>query len=157
MEKEKTKVEIKEVETRMKIQTEAVTFNTITNKITVSLKSFQQDLQWYKLRKYEQDTKDYADGFVYNWKDDIRKLRKPCSACQRNSRVRLPTSASEWDSPQASDVEIQHDTRHFFFYPMQRLPDKEEEDGEELEGTPHPHANNISDQSLSNEETKVLS
>ena len=74
-------------------------FAEVTEKISSILSGFVKDLQTYKIRKYERDTKDYADGTVYDWQANRRKF-------PRNNRLSLPktnrhmplSTASERDS-----------------------------------------------------------
>ncbi len=113
-EKEKIDAEIRSLESKIKARVDTETFNTITNKIMISLRSFQQELQSYKLKKYERDTKDYAEGKIYQWKKEGRsKPQKTRPHRQLRTRVNLSTSASEWDSSQTSDVDSQRSTQPF--------------------------------------------
>lgn len=111
-EREKTSASIKQTEAQLKAQTDADTFSTISDQINASLKTFQAELQNYKIEKYERDTKDYSDGRVYTWNKREKKQRRTRATTRQQNRVQL-SSASEWESPQTSDAETQQDTRSF--------------------------------------------
>ncbi len=112
-EKEKTDADIKLLESQIAAQVNTEEFNTITNNITSSLKSFEKELQSYKLKKFERDTKDYADGKIYEWRDERRKLRRPRPAHRPPANERLSASLSKYDSSQTSDADSQRDHKPF--------------------------------------------
>ncbi len=168
-ENKKTDAEIKQLESKIKAQVDTDTFNTITNNIMTSLKSFQKDLQSYKMQKYERDTKDYADGKVYEWKDKRRKFRKTRPAQCPPTSDRLSTSASEWDFSQTSDVDSQHSGKPFLVNakPPSQVKQRGRCGGGQGRGSSQVPASqpaqleqtvmNISGVDLSDEETGVLS
>lgn len=114
MEREKTSTAIQQTEEKIKTQTNGDA-EAILNKINSDLKQFQVELQNYKIQKYETVAKDYAEGRIYDWRNDVKRRpsRKPRTARQSRNRDRFSTSAREWESPHASDAENQQDTRAF--------------------------------------------
>ncbi|OCT77223.1 hypothetical protein XELAEV_18032421mg [Xenopus laevis] len=66
----KTHKEIEEVKSKlMEAYTEKTDYDKILTEIKSGLDRFRKELLTRKLRKFERDTKDYAAGKVYVWKD----------------------------------------------------------------------------------------
>lgn len=85
----KLSAEVKRVEDELKSKTSADAFTGITERISTALSGFVKELQAYKINKYERDTRDYANGAVYNW---IRRKNKKFSKSNRPPLPRRMTS-----------------------------------------------------------------
>jgi len=96
---EKMKIEVKRVEDEIKTKVNADEFAEVVDKISSTLSGFVKDLQTYKIRKYERDTKDYADGTVYDWQGSRRKFPRIIrSPMPKTNRYTPLSTASERDS-----------------------------------------------------------
>lgn len=98
-EQHKLKIEVKRVEDEVKSKVSEEKFAEVTDKISSSLSNFMKDLQTYKIRKYERDTKDYADGTVYDWQGSRKKfVRSNRPPMLKSNRYTPLSTASERDS-----------------------------------------------------------
>lgn len=98
-EQAKQKTEVKRVEDELKSKASSETFAEITERISTALNGFVKELQTYKMKKYEWDTKDYADGAVYKWQGNRRKFFKSNRPPLPKTNRYMPLStASERDS-----------------------------------------------------------
>lgn len=94
-----------EEEIKKKMDIEA--FDTLADKIKLSLSNFQKDIQTYKLKKYKRDTKDYGQGTVYDWHGEEKRFLKPRHLLSKpdfRSRSGLST-ASKIDSSDGIEME----------------------------------------------------
>lgn len=83
---EKTKNDISELKTTLK-DIDAPQLSNLEMEIQTELKTFEEDLKAYKIRKFERDAEDYRTGSVYNWKrKDKPRVPKPAAHPRRYGR-----------------------------------------------------------------------
>lgn len=105
-EQAKLKTEVKRIEDELKSKVSAETFAESTERISTALTGFVKDLQMYKMKKYERDTRDYADGAVYEWQGNRKRFlksnRPPLP--KTNRYMPLSTASERESSDDLSDV-----------------------------------------------------
>lgn len=123
-EKDKSSIEIDRIETELKNKMDGEKFKEITSNISTILTTYVKEIRSYKMKKYERDTKDYADGTVFEWQG--RKRRSPPyhrPPPSRNNRQPALSTASERDSSEdMSDIGESMKSRPFLArdHPRQR-------------------------------------
>ena len=93
------------------------TFDSITENISESLTSFQIDLQAHKIRKYECNTKDYAEGKVCDWHGARKKFssrRPPVFSKAKDLRF---STVNKRESSEGGDMEEQIKSSQLFLRP----------------------------------------
>lgn len=132
-EKDKLSKEIDRIETELKTKMDGEKMKEVTSNISTILTTYVKEIRSYKMKKYERDTKDYADGTVFDWQGRKRRsfphFRPPPP---RNIKQLTLSTASERDSSEdMSDIADSTKSRPFLArdHPRQRRRRGEEQGG----------------------------